>query len=515
MSDPKARKILIAGDVRGNIASLYKRVVSVNASPAGPFHALFCVGPFFTSDAENDDDAAAETTDELQPYLDGTSVAPIPTYFLDAFPGGRGVCGRDEKLSGKIALNITFLRTPEVCEIAGLRVAVLPGHYNPINWNDESALASAAAREEGEFTKKDVTSLKQSHLTTGSGAVDLLLTADWPRGVCAFARDKTDGGGVSLEKNNGDTGEHKTTTPSLTAAASGSPACAELARELQPRYHVSSRSGVFYQREPYRNQKGHVTRFIGLGAVGNSNKTKWLHALALTPAREMAPSALHKSPADTTSSPYVLPAGASGGRNLPGPPGVGEKRPFGVDADEFDRASVRWEDAAAKKTRLTAGTPDTKRPLKGDIALTVYVRNLNFRADENAVGSFFAGCGDIVDLKLGRGEDGRSRGFCHVVFGSTEAVEKALGLTDNPFFGRDITVAMAKSEKERGDDRDARRGTHRNGKYFPPTTFRLPDCPYQTDIYFISIRNQRDAAHGVLVLLVQRKRHAPRGVYCG
>tara|TARA_B110000093_G_scaffold166255_1_gene191467 strand:+ start:102 stop:686 length:585 start_codon:yes stop_codon:yes gene_type:complete len=194
---------------------------------------------------------------------------------------------------------------------------------------------------------------------------------------------------------------------------------------------------------------------------------------------------------------------------------VGEKRPFGVDADEFDRASVRWEDAAAKKTRLTAGTPDNKRPLKGDIALTVYVRNLNFRADENAVGSFFAGCGDIVDLKLGRGEDGRSRGFCHVVFGSTEAVEKALGLTDNPFFGRDITVAMAKSEKERGDDRDARRGTHRNGKYFPPTTFRLPDCPYQTDIYFISIRNQRDAAHGVLVLLVQRKRHAPRGVYCG
>ena len=46
MSDPNAKKILIAGDVRGNVQALYKRVASVNASAAGPFHALFCVGRF-------------------------------------------------------------------------------------------------------------------------------------------------------------------------------------------------------------------------------------------------------------------------------------------------------------------------------------------------------------------------------------------------------------------------------------------------------------------------------------
>jgi len=27
------------------------------------------------------------------------------------------------------------------------------------------------------------------------------------------------------------------------------------------------------------------------------------------------------------------------------------------------------------------------------------------------------------------------------------------------------------------------------GTYFPPTTFRLPDCPYGTDIYLFSIRS--------------------------
>ena len=47
MSDPNTVKILIAGDVRGNLPALYKRVEAVNASPAGPFTALFCVGNFF------------------------------------------------------------------------------------------------------------------------------------------------------------------------------------------------------------------------------------------------------------------------------------------------------------------------------------------------------------------------------------------------------------------------------------------------------------------------------------
>jgi hypothetical protein len=32
------------------------------------------------------------------------------------------------------------------------------------------------------------------------------------------------------------------------------------------------------------------------------------------------------------------------------------------------------------------------------------------------------------------------------------------------------------------------RGERIAGKYFPPTTFRLPDCPYKTDIYFYNLR---------------------------
>ena len=278
--------------------------------------------------------------------------------------------------------------------------------------------------------------------------VDLLLTSDWPRNVTAFSRDGKDSASVASR-----------------ASAAGSPASAELARELQPRYHVSGRSGgAFYAREPYRNagHAGHATRFVGLGAVGNKEKTKWLHALALAPAETMPPSALALHPADTTASPYALPVPPPpprGGAN--GAPGGGDgKRPFpGVDASEFDHSALRWEDPRAKRARAAAAVD--RRPLRGDVDKTVYVRNLNFRADEGAIGEFFGQCGALVDLRLGRDDQGRSRGYCHVSFETAEAAAKALELTDSSFFGRDITVAMAKSEEQRNAERDERRGNDR------------------------------------------------------
>lgn len=38
-------------------------------------------------------------------------------------------------------------------------------------------------------------------------------------------------------------------------------------------YHFAGSEGVFYAREPYSNPNAaHITRFIGLGAVGNDKK---------------------------------------------------------------------------------------------------------------------------------------------------------------------------------------------------------------------------------------------------
>lgn len=39
------------------------------------------------------------------------------------------------------------------------------------------------------------------------------------------------------------------------------------------RYHIAGSMGVFYAREPYSNvDASHVTRFLGLGKVGNKDK---------------------------------------------------------------------------------------------------------------------------------------------------------------------------------------------------------------------------------------------------
>ena len=196
MSDPNAVKILIAGDVRGNLASLYKRVEAVNASSAGPFAALFCVGRFFGSaaaaagDGEDGADATPTASDpnaDIRAYVDGTLTAPLPTYFIDGLPHGREFCRHPD---GVVAPNITFLRRAKVYEIHGLRVAALPGRHNPLAHDDESQLAATTAERLGEYRAADVRALRQSNASTAidpGGVVDLLLTNEWPRGCDAFA----------------------------------------------------------------------------------------------------------------------------------------------------------------------------------------------------------------------------------------------------------------------------------------------------------------------------------------
>jgi len=73
---------------------------------------------------------------------------------------------------------------------------------------------------------------------------------------------------------------------------------------------VAGSGGVFVAREPYKNSRGHVTRFLGLGTVGNTDKQKWLHALNLPPAASMPQPQLYSVPPGSTVSPKVEPFGA-------------------------------------------------------------------------------------------------------------------------------------------------------------------------------------------------------------
>ena len=321
MSDPNARKILIVGDVRGRLDDLYKRVARVNKTPAGPFDALFCVGPFFEGAAEDaadgdgaDGDAARHA--ELRPYVDGTAVAPVPTYFVEGLPAGRAHC-RDP--DGVVAPNITFLRHPKVSVVEGLRVAVLPGRHNDMSYADASKVAAAAAAAEGEHLAEDVAALRASHFAGRRGR----------RGPPPSRRSGR-GGSTRSRVPAPDPRGRRRRLQRGNAARGGTRA--------RPPAEVPRRGERWvFLRERAVPTLAATSRDFRLARVGNPEKQKWMHALSLVPAEVTPPAALAQHPADTTRSPYSIPTST-------GAPAAAAAAP--PDA-AFDHGAIRWEEPKA------------------------------------------------------------------------------------------------------------------------------------------------------------------------
>ncbi|KAL9255044.1 Zinc finger CCCH domain-containing protein [Drosera capensis] len=94
-------------------------------------------------------------------------------------------------------------------------------------------------------------------------------------------------------------------SPEVSGDLDSDSTVAELAAEIKPRYHIAGSKGIFYSREPYYNDGVvHVTRFIGLAAVGNKDKQKFIHAISPTPASMMTGIEISAKPTNTTLSPY-------------------------------------------------------------------------------------------------------------------------------------------------------------------------------------------------------------------
>ncbi len=81
---------------------------------------------------------------------------------------------------------------------------------------------------------------------------------------------------------------------------------------------------MHYERQPYRNHRvlndaaRHVTRFIGLGRVGNAEKRKWVYAFNIVPLKHIDRSELVKQPAEATDAPYNAVEVAAAAERLQG-----------------------------------------------------------------------------------------------------------------------------------------------------------------------------------------------------
>ncbi|ONM54608.1 Zinc finger CCCH domain-containing protein 64 [Zea mays] len=126
---PAPPRILLAGDAHGRLHQLFKRVKSVNQS-TGPFHALLCVGQFFSPEG-----AAEGSPEDVTDYLEGRASVPIPTYFTgDYGPAAprllsKAAAGARGFAPGGIEIcpNVFWLRGSNRFTLHGLSVVYLSG----------------------------------------------------------------------------------------------------------------------------------------------------------------------------------------------------------------------------------------------------------------------------------------------------------------------------------------------------------------------------------------------------
>ena len=383
-------QILVAGDVRGKLGRLFKRVETVNQKN-GPFAAVFCVGEFFPSDEEKDAPGV-----DIAKYITGEATAPVPTYFL----GGEDRDGLLGVMSdqSELCTNITYLGKHGVATLHGLKIGFLSGLFTDEDSDDDSVKAANNAASK----RKIVTEFA---LTTSSSAfrgIDALFSNQWPRGITAA-----------------------TNPGPARSPSSSSGTVAVAAAMLRPRYHFAGSESMAWARTPYQSQSAlHVTRFVALGPVIMEKGEKFLHALKLSPMAEMSATELGVVPAACTRDPFAsLSAGL-----LPTPTGV--KRPppgVAIGGSENKRFAGGGTDGAP-------GDPQR-----------VYVNNLSYQATEEQIGQFFGAIGPVLQVSIAKSQDdGRPRGFAHVSFGSAEEANRAiLELNDTEFLGRKVGVRPA------------------------------------------------------------------------
>lgn len=94
---------------------------------------------------------------------------------------------------------------------------------------------------------------------------------------------------------------------------------------------------------------------------------------------------------------------------------------------------------------------------------TAFVGNLGFKTNEGSVRKFFSDCGNVVDVRIAKNEEGRSKGFCHVDFESADAVQSAMKKAGQELDGREIRVD-ASTPRQGGGNRGGRGGSFGGGR---------------------------------------------------
>lgn len=142
-------------------------------------------------------------------------------------------------------------------------------------------------------------------------------------------------------------------------------------------------------------------------------------------------------------------------------------------ADGADFGGHQIEVKLANEPREYHENKPQALPKKRGEETTVFVGGISYQSTKESIEELFKQCGEIKNVRVGIGEDGKSRGFAHVEFNSPESVPKALALTGQNLDGRNIRVDIAGAKRggsrggpSRGSFEGQRRGGFRRGKTF-------------------------------------------------
>lgn len=91
---------------------------------------------------------------------------------------------------------------------------------------------------------------------------------------------------------------------------------------------------------------------------------------------------------------------------------------------------------------------------------TIFIGGLSYQSTKDSVAELFGACGNITAVRVATDQEGNPRGFAHVEFDSSDAVQEAIKLTGTELDGRTIRVDVAgnKGAQSSGGFRGGQRG---------------------------------------------------------
>lgn len=240
---------------------------------------------------------------------------PLPTYFtLGSRPLPTRIIEAIES-KDEVCPNLYFLgRRGTLKTSEGVRLVSLGGTLDPESKSSDKYHPS--------YTESDARALYGAH------QADILITHQWPKDIRTGS---------------------KAPFPDTTDTPPTEVQCiADLCSTLKPRYHLSSSSAFFWEREPFFHlptadtdnpDAKPLTRFISLAAYSKTTKTKWMYAFTLDPK---APPAL-TIPTGTTAPPFA--------------PIPTKRKPLQSQRDSYHRFAVDDDDNNNRPRKRRARAP--------------------------------------------------------------------------------------------------------------------------------------------------------------